>query len=83
MSERPTVSKSPSPGDGSAHADVEVMSSTDRLALTPEEVAQLLGLHPNSIYTMLKNGSLPAIKAGRRWLISKKRFEAWLDGDES
>jgi excisionase family DNA binding protein len=67
--------------DGSTHAEVEVMSSTDRLALTPEEVSQMLGLHLNSVYSMLKDGSLPAIKAGRRWLISKRRFEAWLDGD--
>ncbi len=57
------------------------MSSTDQLTYTPEEVARLLGLHPNSIYTMLKSGALPAVRAGRRWLISKRRMEAWLDGE--
>ena len=59
------------------------MSSTDRRTYTPEEVARLLGLHLNSVYSMLKNGSLPAVRAGRRWLISKRRFEAWLDGEGS
>ncbi len=59
------------------------MSSTDRQAYTPEEVAKLLGLHANSVYTMLKSGELPGVRAGRKWLISKRRLYAWLDGGES
>jgi excisionase family DNA binding protein len=59
------------------------MSSTDRQVYTPEEVAKLLGLHPNSVYTMLKSGELPGVRAGRKWLISKRRLDAWLDGGES
>jgi excisionase family DNA binding protein len=66
--------------DSSIAAKVEVTSNADRRAYTPEEVARLLGLHPNSVYTLLKSGDLPGIKAGRKWLISKRRFEAWLDG---
>ena len=58
----------------------EVMSSTDRQVYTPEEVAKLLGLHANSVYTMLKSGELPGVRAGRKWLISKRRLDAWLDG---
>ena len=57
----------------------EVMSD-DRQVYTPEEVARMLGLHLNSVYTMLNNGELPGVKAGRKWLISKRRFEAWLNG---
>ncbi len=67
---------------GSLTGKVEVTSFTNRLALTPEEVARLLGLHPNSVYAMLKNGTLPAVKAGRKWLISKRRFDTWLDGED-
>ena len=59
----------------------EVMSDDERRAYTPEEVGRMLGLHPNSVYTMLKTGALPGIKAGHKWLISKRRFDAWLDGD--
>lgn len=62
-------------------AESEVMSSIERKTLYPEEVARLLGIHPNSVYSMLKDGSLPGLKAGRRWLISKRRFDAWLDGE--
>ena len=56
------------------------MSSADRQVYTPEEVARMLGLHPNSVYTMLKAAEMPGVRAGRKWLISKRRFEAWLDG---
>ena len=28
-------------------------------------------------------GDLPGMKAGRKRLIAKRRFEAWLDGDSS
>jgi excisionase family DNA binding protein len=65
--------------DASQLGEPEVMSSIDRQVYTPEEVAQILGMHPNSVYALLKEGSLPGIKAGRRWLISKKRLDAWLD----
>ena len=64
-------------------ANLEVMSTVDRQVYTPEEVAKMLGLHSNSVYAMLKNGTLPGMKAGGRWLISKKRFDAWLDGGET
>ena len=58
----------------------EVMSSTSKEVYSPEEVASLLGLHPNSVYTLLKTGELPGMKAGRKWLISKRRFDGWLHG---
>jgi excisionase family DNA binding protein len=59
------------------------MSSVDRQVYSPEEVATLLGLHTNSVYSMLKSGELPGIKTRRRWLISKRRFDSWLDGGEN
>lgn len=65
---------------GSLPREPEVTSSADKVVFTPEEVARALGLHANSVYSMLKRGDLPGIKAGHKWLISKKRFEAWLDG---
>jgi excisionase family DNA binding protein len=56
------------------------MSDDERRAYTPEEVAKLLGLHVNSIYGLLKSGELTGIKVGRKWLISKRRFDVWMDG---
>ena len=69
------------PDERSLPADYEVTSDDERLTYTPEEVARMLGLHPNSVYAMLKRGELPGFKAGHKWLISKIRFHAWLDGE--
>lgn len=82
MSQPMRPGSAPDVNESSLTAEPEVMSSIDRQVFSPEEVAKLVGLHPNSIYSMLKNGELPGIKAGRKWLISKRRFEAWLEGDE-
>ena len=68
--------------DRSHFADEEVMSPTDRQVFSPEEVARMLGVHANTVYSMLKAGELPALKAGRKWLISRRRFAAWLDGEQ-
>ncbi len=69
------------PQGASKLAEPEVMSTTTKLAYTPEEVAGLLGVHPNTVYAMLKSGELPGVRAGRRWLVSRKRLDFWLDGE--
>ena len=81
MSERAPHEQAPEAS--SLPPEPEVTSRADKLVFTPEEVAKLLGLHPNSVYSMLNCGELPGLKAGRKWLISKRRFEVWLDGDSS
>jgi excisionase family DNA binding protein len=67
--------------NASLTTETEVMSSADRMVLTPEEVARMLGLHPNSVYSMLKSGELPSVRAGRKWLIPRRRLDAWLGGE--
>lgn len=42
-----------------------------RLVLRPIEVSELLDLHPNTIYRLMKKGSLPAQKLGGTWRIYK------------
>ena len=81
MSEERACEAGPAPNGPSLAGELEVMSSITKQAYTPEEVAKLLGLHPNSVYQMLKNGELPSVKAGRKWLISKRRLQVWLDGE--
>ena len=36
-----------------------------------KEAAEILGLHPNSVYHYIREHKLPAVQIGRRWLISK------------
>jgi excisionase family DNA binding protein len=47
---------------------------------TVREVADLLGLHLGGAYELLRGGTIPAQQLGRRWIISRVRFHAWLDG---
>jgi excisionase family DNA binding protein len=45
---------------------------------TTAEVATLLHIKPESVSKQIKRGQLPAIKAGKRWLIRKEIVDAML-----
>jgi len=49
------------------------------LALSPEKVANKLGLSPRTIREMIHNREIPAVQVGRRWIIPVKALEHWLD----
>lgn len=34
-------------------------------------------------YAGVRNGSIPATRIGRRWLIPRRRFHPWLDGTDA
>ncbi|MCF7550903.1 helix-turn-helix domain-containing protein [Pseudonocardia sp. WMMC193] len=53
---------------------------TARLTYTVEQVATLLDLSRGIAYQHVRDGVIPAQRVGRRWLISRRRFHAWLDG---
>jgi excisionase family DNA binding protein len=49
---------------------------------TVKEVAALLGLSLGGAYALVTDGTIPAKKLGGRWVISKKRFHAWLEDED-
>jgi excisionase family DNA binding protein len=51
----------------------------NKLILTAEETAKLLGIGMNKIYELLISGELPAKRIGRKYLISKLMLENWLN----
>ena len=51
----------------------------DRLTLTIEETAELLGISRNSAYLAVRSGQLPVLKIGRRYLVSRANLEAMLE----
>jgi excisionase family DNA binding protein len=55
---------------------------TQLMTYSVEEVAALLGIARGVAYEGVRNGSIPATRVGRRWLIPRRRFHAWLDGAE-
>ncbi|GAA1399438.1 hypothetical protein GCM10009613_55020 [Pseudonocardia kongjuensis] len=58
----------------------EVQPNSDRLTYTVDEVAHLLNLSRGLAYQYVREGEIPARRIGRRWLVPKARFHAWLDG---
>ena len=53
-----------------------------RLAYSPEEAAELLGISRELIHDLLRTGQLGSVKAGRRRLISKRHLEEFLGSDQ-
>jgi excisionase family DNA binding protein len=51
------------------------------LTYSVDEVAVLLGIARGVAYASVRDGSIPATRIGRRWLVPRKRFHDWLNGE--
>ena len=49
----------------------------ERKVLSTKEVAEYLGLHPSSIYRMLKRGEFTGYKIGADWRFNLEAVEKW------
>lgn len=47
---------------------------TERLVLSVEEAAELLGLSRGAAYAGVRSGDIPAVRVGRRWLVPRARL---------
>jgi excisionase family DNA binding protein len=50
----------------------------ERLAYSPDEAAELLGISKELVHDLLRTGELGSVKAGRRRLIGRNHLEALL-----
>jgi excisionase family DNA binding protein len=57
----------------------EAIREEASLTYTVDEVAALLGVARGVAYENVRNGLIPAVRVGRRWLVPRRRFHAWLD----
>jgi excisionase family DNA binding protein len=48
-----------------------------RARMTVEEIARRLDIGRVAVYTMLEQGIIPAIRLGRRWIVTRHAFENW------
>ena len=48
--------------------------------MTLYEVAKYLKLHRMTVYKLVREGKIPALKVGGQWRFSRLRLEAWLAG---
>src|SRR3712207_6691275 len=61
------------PTDPTSLSDVRVEIYTVR------EAAVLLGISAGMAYGLVRDGQIPARRLGRRWVIPRARFHAWLN----
>lgn len=54
----------------------------NRIAFSPREVCEMLGLARSSLSEYYKNGTLEVMKIGKHYRIPRACLEAWLDKAE-
>ena len=47
--------------------------------LDTEEAARLLRMHPRTLRTKARGGSVPAVQVGKRWRFRASMLDRWLD----
>jgi excisionase family DNA binding protein len=45
--------------------------------LSIPEIANRLSVGRIAVYTMLEQGIIPAVRLGRRWIVTRHAFENW------
>lgn len=55
----------------------------EKIVLSVEEVARLLGISRFLAYECARRGTIPTIRLGRRLLIPREAFMAWLRGQNA
>lgn len=53
--------------------------TTERLALTVDEAAELLSISRSLAYRWAKDGTLPTIRVGNAVRVPRRALEAWID----
>ena len=51
---------------------------TDKYMLTIADTGKILGISDRSIRHMMREGIIPAVKIGRRWVTDRDKLNAWL-----
>ena len=51
--------------------------------MTPEDVAQVMGMSKNNVYQLMHSAAFPSFKVGRKLYVSKNAFIRWLEGKEA
>ena len=49
-----------------------------KAVLTIGEVAEMLRVHPTTVYRLLKRGDIPGFKIGGNWRVSVNALERWM-----
>ncbi len=56
-----------------------VLRRPERAVYNVREVSEMLSISLGGTYQLCRNGKIPALKLGGRWVVPKARFHTWLD----
>jgi excisionase family DNA binding protein len=59
-----------------------VAQTGERLTLSVEEAAEMLGISRTLAYELVRRGVLPHVRLARRIVISRRAVERLIDGDD-
>lgn len=55
----------------------------EKLVYSIQEAADLLGISKSYAYELVRNGTIPALELGKKRVIPKEKFYAWVNGNEN
>lgn len=59
------------------------MMLSDVVVYTKKEVAEKLKVSENAVGYLIRNGKLPAVKVGRRYVVRHDTLAKWLEDNET
>lgn len=59
----------------------EIVADVQRLTLTVDEAAQVLGIGRNQAYAAVRDGSIPSIRIGKRIVVPRAALDRMLAGE--
>jgi excisionase family DNA binding protein len=77
MIENANETYDPAPEDVRDRKQVQSQKDFEPL-LDTEEAARLLRMHPRTLRTKARRGSIPAVQVGKRWRFRASTLDRWL-----
>lgn len=66
-----------------AYKEDMILKLSDIIAYNKKEVADRLKVPESTVGYLIRNGKLPAVKIGRRYVVRHNTLEKWLEDNES
>ncbi len=76
------VNKKPVPVKISPRKEQSQQLNIERLSVTKNEAAALLGVSPRSLFNWAKRGTIPSFKAGNKLMFTMKSIHDFINGVE-
>ena len=59
--------------------NIQIDTSEDKLTITVDEAAEMIGIGKNIMLDLVKTDGFPAVKFSRKIIINKRQFIQWFD----